>query len=115
MTERSQVAEVNCEELSEQLERAKNRAELDYYRKLEMEQSKWEERELRLVEQLREAQRRFEDTVTSVRTRTVHFELSAPQNQLSSETESSNGSSVGSTRAIESTSDQIHWTNGPRV
>ena len=104
LTERSQVAEANCEELSEQLERAKDRAELDYYRKLEMERSKWEERELRLVEQLREAQRRSEDTVTSMRTRTVRFETSAPQNQPSSETESSSGSSIESTGAIESTS-----------
>ena len=78
LTERSQVAKVNCEELSEQLEQAKDRAELDYYRKLEMERSKWKERELRLVEQLREPQRRFEDTVTSVRTRTVRFETSVP-------------------------------------
>ena len=69
-----------------------------------MERSKCEERELRLVEQLREAQRRIEDTVTSVRTCTVRFETSGPQNQPSSETKSSSGSSVESTGAIESTS-----------
>ena len=40
LTERSQVTEANCEELSEQLEQTKDRAELDYYRKLEMERSK---------------------------------------------------------------------------
>ena len=39
-----------------------------------------------------------------MRTRTVRFETSAPQNQPSSETESSSGSSIESTGAIESTS-----------
>ena len=44
-----------------------------------------QEREQRLAEQLREAQRRSEDTTTSMRTRTVRFETSASQNQASSE------------------------------
>ena len=65
-----------------------------------MERSKWEERELRLVEQLREGQRRSEDTVMSMRNRTVRIETSAPQNQPNSETESSSGSSIESTNAI---------------
>ena len=47
---RCQKAEERCE----QLETERERAELNYYRKWEVERSKWEEREERLVKQLNE-------------------------------------------------------------
>ncbi len=59
LTERCQQAERDCSKLAEQLELARSQAELDHYRGLEAERRRWEEREQRLVEQLREAEQRY--------------------------------------------------------
>ena len=83
LTKRCQLVGTNCDKLSEQLELARSRAELDHYRKLETERRKWEEREQRLVEQLRKVQWQLDEYGRPV---TVHVlqDLTSHTNLLSS-------------------------------